>query len=197
MNRDEENMEKLIDAARALGATAAAFVGAADIVIDDKLADICRDPGCPDYGQSPSCPPHHGGPDGLREILKKHRRALAFKIELPPDAMSGADLREIFYLLHLIASGVERAAAQIGYTRARGFAGGSCKRIFCEDKPDCRALQEGGQCRNPDQARPSMSGFGINVFELTRAAGWTGDGDSEKNPMAALGGKFTGLVLID
>jgi predicted metal-binding protein len=85
----------------------------------------------------------------------------------------------------------------MGFTGSRAFAGGSCKNIFCGDQPACRVLAEKGDCRNPRSARPSMSGFGINVTEMMQSAGWPlkpanpGDAsDSESMTWVA------GLILI-
>jgi predicted metal-binding protein len=62
---------------------------------------------------------------------------------------------------------------------------------------ECLSLSEKGKCRNPQYARPSMSGFGINVAKLIAAAGWTMSGvthatDSTTTKMA----NVYGLVLI-
>jgi predicted metal-binding protein len=54
-----------------------------------------------------------------------------------------------------------------------------------------------GKCRNPQYARPSMSGFGINVPKLFEAAGWTmsavtHDTEATTSKMAHV----CGLVLV-
>jgi predicted metal-binding protein len=67
---------------------------------------------------------------------------------------------------------VEQAAGEMGHSNSKAFAGGSCKDLFCHDFPACRVLSEGGECRFPQHARPSMSGFGINVLELMKVCGW-------------------------
>jgi hypothetical protein len=69
--------------------------------------------------------------------------------------------------------------------------------LFCRDHIDCRVLAEGGACRNSHRARPSMSGFGINVSKLMKSAGWhldriTRDTDPDDVPM----GSVSGLVLV-
>jgi len=58
-------------------------------------------------------------------------------------------------------------------------------------------LSEGFECRHPQHARPSMSGFGINVSELMKSCGWSseinvreGESDSEYMSWVA------GLILI-
>ena len=47
------------------------------------------------------------------------------------------------------------------------------KKSFCHNHAECRVISKKGKCRNPQHARPSMSGLGINVSKLFAAAGWT------------------------
>jgi predicted metal-binding protein len=118
-------------------------------------------------------------------------------MDLPTGILFSNERSEVFGLLHEIASGIEHSAAGIGYPDSKAYAGGSCKTIFCQDQPNCRMKDGEGQCRNPLHARPSMSGFGINVSKLIRAAGWTMNWStpgttSNKTAM----GTVCGLVLI-
>jgi predicted metal-binding protein len=180
-----------------LGATGARVIGAGKISVENELARLCREPRCENFGLSPSCPPHVSGPAGFRKLLKRYRHAIALKIELPYDIMLSSELRDYMGLLHEIAAGVEQAAVEIGYAEAHAFAGGSCKELFCRDHAECRVLAEGGPCRNPRKARPSMSGFGINVSKLMQASGWTMNRVSaaaDSNRTAA--GTIAALVLI-
>ena len=78
-------------------------------------------------------------------------------------------------LLHEVAAGVEQKAVEIGYTGSKAFAGGSCKKLFCFDQPDCPVLTGQKDCRYPQSARPSMSGFGIDVARLMHTAGWSAE----------------------
>lgn len=166
-------LETLVQDVLKLGVTRAALISTKDISVDRKLADICRKPRCESYGLSKSCPPHVAGPAGFRKLLKKFSRAIFFKIDVPTELLFSSERREIFELLHELASGIEQQAAKIGFSGAQAYAGGSCKQIFCYDYPDCLALSENGKCRNPQSARPSMSGFGVNVAKLIETAGWT------------------------
>ena len=189
--------EKLIQLARNMGATEAGLVAVADISVEDRLAGFCLEPGCEKYGLSASCPPHVGGPLEFRELVKTMVRAVVFKIDLPSEILLSSDRREVMQLVHEIAARVEAAARALGAVRSRAFAGGSCKSIFCHDQPDCRVVAAGGPCRNPDLARPSMSGFGINVGKLMEKAGWrmwrAGDeGQANQESM----GTVAGLILI-
>ncbi|HMA68081.1 MAG TPA: DUF2284 domain-containing protein [Desulfosalsimonadaceae bacterium] len=187
----EEQYRELIKKALELGATDAAWISADRIVVEDTLAEKCRQPRCPHYGLAKSCPPHVAGPPALREQLKEFAHAIFFVIERPAEELYSWRRRELFQLLHEVAAGTEHAAVRMGFAAARAYAGGSCKDIFCRNYPDCPALSAAGTCRFPRQARPSMSGFGINVAKLCEAAGW-----QMKRPATDAVASICGLVLI-
>ena len=190
-------LEDLIQLACWLGASNAKIIPAAGISIEDDLANLCQESSCENYGQSASCPPHVSGPSGFRKLLNDYEQILVFKIDVPSEALFSSERPDIFRLLHEIAANIEQSAVQMGYRNSRAYAGGSCKRLFCPDHLECRVVSEGGECRNPDHARPSMSGFGINVSKLMLAAGWT---MKRSTPGIESGeasmGTVCGLVLI-
>lgn len=194
----ESKLTELVARVRRSGAADAAVISTADISVEDELANLCLEPRCENYGRSPGCPPHVAGPRGFRELLKQYHHALAVRIDVPTDVLLSPERRDIMALLHDIVADVEQAAAGMGYSRASAFAGGACKMIFCREHAECRVLSEGGACRNPHRARPSMSGFGINVSRLMQSAGWRGD---YLDPGAGLDSPgmswIAGLVLID
>lgn len=178
------------------GASRAATVATADIVVNDAFAALCRLPDCTVYGLSAGCPPHVGGPSEMRQLLMEYEQAVVLKIDVPTDVLLGEERLHVYRVLHEIVAAIEGAAPGEGFSKARAFAGGSCKRIFCADHPDCNVLA-GGSCRHPNQARPSMSGYGIDVSRLMNAAGWqmswiTRNTSAEKVPMGAL----VGMVLV-
>ncbi|MFP3980760.1 MAG: DUF2284 domain-containing protein [Desulfobacterales bacterium] len=187
----------LIREALELGATDAAVISADQIVVDKSLADKCRNPKCMNYGLSNSCPPHVAGPSAFKDLLETFSRAIVFKIEVPSEVLYSGQNLELFQLLHETAAGIEQAAVRMGFSGARAYAGNSCKKVFCGEHLECRVLEGDGQCRNPDRARPSMSGFGVNVAKLYEVAGWqrkgvTHETDSESIRMDSI----CGLVLI-
>jgi predicted metal-binding protein len=190
-------LEKLTQLACQLGASDANAICTDDISVEDDLANLCREPGCENYGLSASCPPYVEGPAGFRKLLKTFEHAVVFKIDVPSEILFSEERRYIFRLLHEIAASVERSAIEMGFHDSNAYAGGSCKQIFCWKHPDCRVISENGECRNLLLARPSMSGFGINVLKLKEAAGWMSDStprktDPDKIPMETV----CGLILI-
>ena len=191
------DLEALVALALELGASAAALIDPALIVVDDELAERCLEPRCENYGVSASCPPHVGGPVEMRKLLAGAAQALVIKIELPSEIFFSSDRIEIGRLMNEIVATVEQAAKEMGVPWAFALAGGSCKKLFCQDERDCNVVDHQGPCRHPEIARPSMSGYGINVKKLAESAGWTMWVDKEEAPsgqdsMASL----TGLVLI-
>ena len=186
----------LLEVARELGATDAVLIDPAKIVVREELARMCFEPRCDGYGRSMSCPPHVGGPEAMRQWCREYEKALVFMVEVPREVAMSFERNEVLALIHEIASGVEKAAKKMGAEKARAFAGGSCKELFCSDYPECRVLDEGKPCRNPHLARPSMSGHGIDVARLQALAGWEMPDPKEK-PKEGSMAHFTGLVLLD
>ncbi|WP_022668991.1 DUF2284 domain-containing protein [Desulfospira joergensenii] len=188
--RDRKNFEVLLQTAQSLGATNAACILTSEIEISDALAALCKEPKCEHFGRSFRCPPNISGPTGFRKQIKSHTNAIVFKITLPSDIMYSHHRIEIFKLLHEIGSSVEKKAKQMGYTNSKAYAAGSCKKLFCGQHLNCNVLSGDGECRNPDLARQSMSGFGINVKKLMETANW--DEDSETAEMKPA----CGMILI-
>ncbi len=193
----DQDIVQLINEACLAGATEVRRLAPGDIVVEKQMAVYCREPGCPNYGQSLSCPPHVAGPAAFVALQAASRVALVVRIEVPSAVLFSDERREVMRLLHEIVAGIERSAIARGYTGSRAFAGGSCKDLFCPDHPLCRVLAENGPCRNPDAARPSMSGFGVNVARTLENAGFT---EPDKTRPAVKGQEavswVAGMVLI-
>lgn len=190
-------LKELIRYALNAGASKAAVIQSADIVVDEALAAMCLEPKCENYGLSKSCPPNVSGPAGFRKRLEKCSQALFFKIDVPSELLFSSNRREIFQLLHETAAGIEQQAVDSGFKHSKAYAGGSCKTIFCSEHADCAVISTEGNCRNPQSARQSMSGFGINVSKLMEIAGWPfnkaeNKTDSDSDAMSHV----CGLVLI-
>ena len=197
LDKTNWRLKELTQLAYQIGASGATAISTGDILVEDDLANLCREPRCESYGLSTSCPPHVSGPSGFRGLLKKFKHAIVIKIDVPLEILLSSERRDIMKLLHEIAAGIEQAAVKTGYPASKAFAGGSCKKIFCYDYESCRVLTEGGECRNPRYARPSMSGHGINVSKMMQVAGWTMNRyNSEADPATASTATICGLILI-
>ena len=156
-----------------LGATSSAIISSKEIQVKEDLAALCNGEYiCPNYGLAANCPPHVEGPVGFRTWLAQSEYAIVVKIELPTSVMFSDERRGVMQLLHQIVAGVEEKAIEMGFADSKAFAGGSCKALFCDDEENCRVLAENGPCRHGETARPSMSGFGVDVTQLMRSSGW-------------------------
>jgi predicted metal-binding protein len=155
------------------GATDSAVIASGDIRTDDDLAALCNgEYTCPNFGLAASCPPHVEGPEQFRKWQEKSRYSITVKIELPASVMFSDGRKEVMRLLHQVVAGVEKKAIEFGFSQSKAFAGGSCKPLFCEENKTCRVLADKLPCRHMDEARPSMSGFGIDVIQMMNTSGW-------------------------
>ncbi len=190
-------LAKLIQAAKRWGASDAVIMLSSGIVVDNSLANLCHaDPPCENFGMSANCPPHVSGPSGFRVWQKDSEYSIVVRIDVPQVVMFSDERCEVMRLLHEVVAGVEKIAIEEGFINSKAFAGGCCKDIFCHEHVSCHVLS-GGNCRNPQLARPSMSGFGINVTELMKSAGWpskmlTGKYSAETESMTWI----AGLILL-
>lgn len=174
-NEAAVQVKGLLKLSYALGASHAAMIAPHEIMVEDRLADICANGRCENYGLSPGCPPHVSGPVGFRELQRKAGYAIVFRMTASARTLFSDECTTLMRRLQEVAAKIEKAAVRGGYRESRAFAGGSCKKLFCHDQADCAVLSQSGECRYPDQARPSMSGFGINVCELMKRCGWPSD----------------------
>jgi predicted metal-binding protein len=190
-------LSDIVQKAYEFGATGVSIIPTKKIIVDYNLAARCKEPRCENYGLSKSCPPYVSGPIAFKNLLQKFQQAVFFKIDIPSEILYSGERREVFELLHHVASGIEKEAIKIGYPNAQGYAGGSCKKIFCHNHSECLVISKKGKCRNPQYARPSMSGFGINVSKLFEAAGWKMSPTNHNKDAAATKMTYVcGLVLI-
>jgi len=156
-----------------LGATVSTSISSKEIQVKDNLAALCNgEYTCPNYGLGASCPPHVEGPVGFRKWQAQSKYSITVKIELPTSVMFSDERKGVMQLLHQIVATVEQKAAEMGFDKSKAFAGGSCKELFCEDQEECCVVAENRPCRHIEAARPSMSGFGIDVTQLMLSSGW-------------------------
>jgi len=159
--------------AKRIGATSSAIISSKKIQVKDNLAALCNgEYACPNYGLAASCPPYVKGPVEFRTWQAQSEYSITVRIELPTSVMFSDERNGVMQLLHHIVATVEQKAMEIGFKKSKGFAGGSCKDLFCDDQENCRVIVEGKPCLNNEIARPSMSGYGIDVTQLMKSSGW-------------------------
>jgi predicted metal-binding protein len=194
--KEDTRFLKLRKKALELGASEAKIIPVDVIPVEDEVVGMCKAHLCKGYGKSANCPPHVMGPDKAREWIEKYETALFFKIDFPPQILLSEDRFEAFKSVYMIASKLETSAREEGFQFAKGLAAGSCKPVFCRGRT-CEALTNEGECRYPSLARPSMEAVGINVFALSRDAGWDIHTIlKDSNPEEIPKGMLAGLILL-
>lgn len=191
-------IENLIERAIALGATDAAIIPSTEIQVKESLAELCNgEYTCPNYGVAASCPPHVEGPAQFRKWQQASTYSIIIKIELPTSIMFSSERTGVMQLLHLIVSAIEHEAKDMGLTSSRGFAGGSCKELFCEDQISCQVVKHNQPCLHSDKTRPSISGFGIDAIQLMHSSGWqVTKANSDKRSREDDSTWVAGLILL-
>ena len=174
ITKPKYQLAHLIQEAKRLGATSSASILSKEIQVKDNLAKLCNgEYTCPNYGLAANCPPYVGGPVEFRKWQAQSKYSITVKIELPTSVMFSDERKGVMQLLHQIVAAVEHKAIAIGFEKTKAFAGGSCKELFCDDQEKCCVVAEKKPCRHMEFARPSMSGFGIDVTQLMLSSGWS------------------------
>ncbi len=186
---------QLISSARSLGADDAALIPSSQIAVDGQLALQCVDPGCPNYGLSYSCPPYVEGPGYFKDLLRNLPLALVVRLIVPAESLLSWERIEVGRILHELVAHLELEARDLGFDQAQAFAGDSCKTLFCQEHLNCRRIAGDGPCRHPEIARPSMSGFGVDVFNMIQSCEWDVDLDLDPETGIQLAW-VAGLVLL-
>jgi predicted metal-binding protein len=169
----KQQLVHLTQAAKEMGATSSAIISSKEIQVKDHLAVLCNgEYTCPNYGLAASCPPHVEGAAEFRKWQARSRYSITVKIELPTSVMFSNERNDVMRLLHQIVAAVEQKAIEMGFEKSKAFAGGSCKELFCDHQANCCVVAENKPCRHMAVARPSMSGFGIDVTQLMLSSGW-------------------------
>jgi predicted metal-binding protein len=178
----KQQLAQLIQEAKRLGATSSASILSKEIRVKDNLAALCKgEYTCPNYGLAASCPPYVEGPIEFRKWQAQSKFSITVKIELPTSVMFSNERKGVMQLLQQIVAAVEQKAIEMGFEKSKAFAGGSCKELFCEDQEKCCVVAENKPCRHIEFARPSMSGFGIDVTQLMLSSGWSALKAENKN----------------
>lgn len=197
----DARLERLIGAARDLGADEAKIIEVGDIAVDKRVRLKCLVPLCACYGRNLMCPPNLMSVDEFAGILELYEKALILQVEAACDSTdksegclsrrtcdeleASTNTVEWKTRLHRLVNLLETMAFKEGFYLAAGLTGGECS--LC---PECAALQSGEPCRHPFQARPSMEAMGIDVMKTCDNVGLPLSFSSSENV------RWTGLVLL-
>jgi predicted metal-binding protein len=190
----DEAIRRIYKKAIELGASAATVMDTGGIVVDPRFTRMCEPPKCEAYGKGANCPPYVMSTDEFEELLSGYDYAVAFKVEAPMAMLMEPEHRyQVVKILQETTARLERFAREQGFENARGFAGGSCRFAFCADEPYCEVIEGTGTCRNPEVARPSLSGVGVDFRLLNRKLDWGESGEGlDGEPV----GSMTGIVFL-
>ncbi|MFQ5613353.1 MAG: DUF2284 domain-containing protein [Anaerolineae bacterium] len=134
--------QALADFALAQGAAGIVSLHPERIVVSEQVRYKCHY-GCRYFQRNKMCPPNTPPVAEFRDVVRRYEQALL--VRAAPD------------LLHPLILELEREAFLAGHTLALGLIEGPC--ALCEKCPGPNA-----SCLQPEQARPSMEGMGIDVF---------------------------------
>jgi predicted metal-binding protein len=155
------DLEKYCGLAVEAGATHAKQIHPGSVVTAPWVRLKCQY-GCPGSGKGHCCPPHTPSADETRAILDSYQRAILFHINVHDTPERGQRYRAYFESLVKL----EGELFKEGYYKAFVFLAGPCR--LCKK---CGAFED-KLCAQPGNARPSMEGCGIDVYQTARHNGF-------------------------
>jgi predicted metal-binding protein len=156
----DADLEKYCSVAIKAGASHAKQIHPSSVVTEPWVRLKCQF-GCPGYGKRHCCPPRTPTSGETRAILDSYRRALLFHIQVPDATKKKMLFRKYFEALVAL----EGDMFKDGYYKSFVFLAGPC--TLCET---CGA-REDKPCNIPQQARPAMEAFSIDVYQTARNNG--------------------------
>jgi len=121
--------------------------------------------GCQRYGRSWCCPPETPSPDKVRAILKEYKIALILSgsVENPYFYKNSQKKRRIQVALWKGTVTVERELFLHGYYKAFSLVSENCAL--------CQTCLYPNHCAFPQERRPSVEAFSIDIFQTLRTIG--------------------------
>lgn len=158
--------QEWIRAALRGGAAGAAMLHAEQIVTSAAFFDVCRSNGCGNFGRCWMCPPTLGDIHQLIRQLHSYREGLIYQ--------TISRIEDSFDVEGMLAAGMRHAKVSQ-----------RIEQLLCPMMPaghlhlscgGCRlcarcAKVDDQPCRHPEQAMPSMEGYGIDVYQTVRGTG--------------------------
>ena len=149
--------------AKALGFTQAVPLEISTLVPRQDIRDMCAADKCGAYGKNWTCPPHCGTLEECSDRIRGYRHGILLQtvgttekaIDTKAYHRTETQHLEQFYKL---CSLLRRT-----YPQALGLGSGGCRL--------CRRCAYPESCRFPDQACPSMEGYGLFVTQVCRDNG--------------------------
>lgn len=162
---ENKKFEAITAEAKSLGAFKAKVIDAGDIKTDRAFRDMCASNACGMYGKCYMCPPDVGEIEPLMAELKNYEYALVYQtVSELEDSYDFEGMIEAKKKSYPIAQNLRRVFAELRFSEVLHLCAGGCG--VCKT---C-AKQTGEPCRFPKKAMPSLEAYGINVYELAKAA---------------------------
>ena len=214
-DKPDRDLLKLCRIAKKRGASDAAVLSAAEVILDPRVRFKCMIPKCYMSGACDHCPPHgHSIPD-MKDLVSRYEWGVFFRVGVSPKIIAAKGLGQAissgimdpagdvlnlggYYLLvFTLVKILEKEAEKLGYGRPVGFGAGNCRDPLCHLRPVCRNLVTDLGCRHPEMSSPSLESCGVDAFTMAARIGWDMypiGGSCE--PDGPRRGSLLGLVLV-
>lgn len=148
------------DIALSCGAKRASAVAQGDIVLSDTFFDLCKANACGNYGMCHMCPPDIGDIKALMNAVRACSWGVLYQtVGALEDSFDIEGMQD-----------AARAHARVSLRIKRALPGalhltcGGCR--LC----DVCAKREHQPCRFPQDAMPSLEGYGVDVYQTAKNA---------------------------
>ncbi len=158
-------LQRLKEAGNSYGLESICPISTKDIVVAEWVSLKCLY-GCSRYNRSWCCPPATPGPDKVRQILSEYSQALLLQSShYLPQFYRDDDSRKRSTLVRCWKGTVslERLLFLAGYHKAFSLVGESCAL--------CKKCVYPANCRFPQEKRPSLEAFSIDVVGTLHGLG--------------------------
>jgi len=158
---------KIASDIEAMGANHAAVIEASSIILAASFRDMCAANYCGVYGKCWMCPPDVGDINDMMAEIRTYDHVLVYQIisELE-DSYDVEGMYEAGTKLNKLAQRIKADFADMyGISDALHLGAGGCRVCkVCAKRTD-------EPCRFPEKAMSSLEAYGVNVYEMSKAAG--------------------------
>ncbi len=144
------SQQKLIEEAVSRGAVNAKVILTHTITLGNWTRLKCQF-GCPEFGKRFTCPTFTPSTQEMSDILRDYENAIVVEAK---DSAS----------VHGLVLGIESFLRQKGYSKAFGIGALPCDL--------CEVCTVDTHCEHPQEARPTLQGCSIDVFQTMSNIGW-------------------------
>lgn len=156
-------LEQLVDAALACGAYKAQIIPVTQVITSEEFRKVCQSNGCGSYGRCWVCPPDVGDIQLLIARLRAYANGLLYQTVTPiEDSFDIEGMLEAGQAHTRLSQRIHQAVTPLLSAPCLHLTCGGCR--LCDE---C-TRREGLPCRHPDEALPSLEGYGVDVYQTTR-----------------------------